>query len=141
MRLHADNYRLNAHENCQQLICAYELLRLHFNAVKSVADTGLFHDPSVDKITQLETKIAKMLGLGHIQTAFNKFVWKQLLKEGKVKDKEVSTETLKAIFTDLTVFLHYFARFSQPALKHMKAYRQNNPKGLPVALQVGKGKA
>lgn len=131
---------LNADENRQQLICAYELMSLYMDAVKVVANAGLMQDPTVDKVTQLEPKIAKSVGLDQMKKAFNQFVWKQLLKEGKVKDEEVNAEKLKVMFTDLAVFLHYFALFSKPALKYMREYSQSDPKGLPVALRGGNDK-
>lgn len=114
-------------DNRQQLICAYELLLLNY--VKMNVESALPPSCSVEQLVELEQAVVKVTGIEAIKQAFNNFVWQQLLAEGKVKKAKMDEAKLKTKFADLAFFLHYFALFSQPALKLMPQYLEQNLAG------------
>ncbi len=78
----------------------------------------------------VEHQVNSEMGLGAIKESFYQFVWQQLLEAGQVRSKKVNERMLVNKFSDMTLFLHYFAQFCEPALKYMLLYMQRNKEGL-----------
>ncbi len=118
---------LDAGENREKMLCALDTFAIYYNAWSTELQLAGSKTKQSDRT--VERNLHAMTGMEIIRKSFNEFVWQQLLKEGKVKGTIVRERELKVFFADLAVFLHYFALFSQPALKLMPQYLQSNLEG------------
>ena len=123
---------VNEGENRKQLICACDQFSLA-NDREEEEKYLARHNGTATKTTAhraIESRLCSAMGMGAIREGFFKFVWQQLLKEGKVKSKKVNERMVADKCYNTTIFLHYFAQFCEPALQYMLLYMQRNKEGL-----------